>query len=74
MGELQQHILSLSVPERLQLISFIASSISEDAINGISQVPDEWVEEAMIRIQNAKAGNTKTYSWEEVKEQVNGRK
>lgn len=74
MSELQKHILSLSVPERLKLISFITSSIAEETIKGISQIPDEWVEEAMLRVQSSKEGESETYTWEEVKQQINGRK
>lgn len=70
MNELQQNILQLSVPERLQLISFIAASISEEAIS--QTIPEEWIKEANASIDRAMRGEEEVFSWEDVKARVYG--
>ena len=71
MNELQQHILSLSPGERLQLASFILASLSGDELDNDPHIPFAWIEEAQASIALAKQGNTATYTWEEVKAHSN---
>ena len=73
MSDLQQLILQLSVAERLQLISFIASSISERDAEKPFQVPEEWVEEAVTRGENYTSNPEGGQSWKEVQSRVYGK-
>lgn len=73
MSELQKHILSLSVAERLQLASFIISSISEKQVDTTLPIPDGWIQEALMRNEAFELGKTKGYSWEEAKARIHGR-
>ena len=73
MNELQQHILSLSPGERLQLASFILASLSGDELVNDPHIPLAWVEEAQASIIRARQGDAPTYSWEEVKARIYGR-
>ena len=70
MSEPQQRILQLSVADRLQLISFIASSISPETVQTDFQVPDEWVNETLGRDAAFEANPNAAPSWEEVKAKV----
>ncbi|MDX2286083.1 MAG: addiction module protein [Bacteroidia bacterium] len=75
MSALQEQILQLSVADRLQLIAFIASSISPEAVQSAAfEVPDTWVEEALARDAAYAEGNGRGLTWEEVNRQVRGGK
>ena len=70
MQELQNSILQLSVVDRIRLISFIAASISEQAVQ--MEVPEAWLVEAHTRINKAKEGEAPVFSWEQVKNRIYG--
>lgn len=70
MSELQQYILGLSVKERLELITFIASSI--DPVETGQSLSEQWLNEAKERDAKYLAGKSKTYSWQQVKSDLNG--
>ncbi|MEZ4776530.1 MAG: addiction module protein [Bacteroidia bacterium] len=74
MSELQKQILALPVAERLQLIAFIATSISGDEVGHLFTVPDEWIKEALERDEKYKQGKSATYTWDEVKTRIYGGK
>lgn len=74
MSELQRHILGMSISERLQLVSFIISSISEKNVSPTIPIPDKWIQQALMRNQEYESGKSKAYSWEEVKAKINGGK
>ncbi|MEM7655976.1 MAG: addiction module protein [Bacteroidota bacterium] len=70
MKELQQQILQLPPGDRLQLIAFIAASLSTDALNQPFEVPEAWVQEALGRNQSIEIGDKAGLSWEETKAKV----
>lgn len=70
MSELQKHILTLTIPERIRLISFIASSISENDIQENFVTPDSWIQEALERDRLFTNDEQQGYTWEEVKARV----
>ncbi|MEZ4827990.1 MAG: addiction module protein [Bacteroidia bacterium] len=75
MSALQEQILQLSVADRLQLIAFIAASLSPEAVQSAAfEVPDTWVEEALARDAAYVEGNSRGLTWEEVNRQVRGGK
>lgn len=74
MSELQKQILALPVTERLQLIAFIATSISGEDAGQFIAIPEEWILEAQKRAEKYKKGKSETYSWEEVKARAYGGK
>jgi len=69
-SELQQYILGLSVKERLELITFIASSI--DPGEAEERLPEQWLNEAKERDAKYLAGKSKTYTWQQIKSDLNG--
>ena len=73
MSELQKQILSLPVAERLRLISFIISSISEKEVNSTIPIPDDWIVQALARNADYESGKTQGVSWEDVKKRVHGK-
>ncbi len=73
MSTLQQQILQLSVADRLQLISFIASSISPETVQASFHVPDEWIEEALARDAAHEADPSRAQPWDEVKARIYGK-
>lgn len=74
MSILHQQILQLSVADRLQLISFIASSISPETMQESFEVPDTWIEEALSRDAAHAVDPSHAQSWEEVKTRVYGKR
>lgn len=75
MNALHEQILQLSVADRLQLIAFIASSISPETVQSNSvEVPDAWIDEALSRDAAFVQGKSQGYSWDEVKRRVRGEK
>lgn len=70
MSELQKHILTLPIPERIRLISFIAASISENDIQENFVTPDSWIQEAVERDRLFTNKKQQGYTWEEVKARV----
>lgn len=50
MNDLQQHVLSLSPGERLQLVSFILASLSSDELTHDPHIPSAWIKEAQASI------------------------
>ncbi|GAB4422202.1 MAG: hypothetical protein OHK0039_38100 [Bacteroidia bacterium] len=71
MNALQEQIMQLSVADRLELIVFIASSISPEAVQSAAfEVPDTWVEEALARDATYAGNNNRGLTWEEVNRQV----
>lgn len=70
MSELQKHILTLTIPERIRLISFIASSISENDIQENFVTPDSWIQEALERDRLFTNDEQQGYTWDEVKARV----
>lgn len=73
MNELQQHVLSLSPGERLQLASFILASLSSDELTHDPHIPSAWIKEAQASIALAKQEIAPTFTWEEVKARIYGR-
>lgn len=74
MNTLQEQILQLSVADRLQLISFIAESLSPEAVQSTFELPAAWVEEALARDAAYASGRSQGYTWDEVKDRVHGKK
>ncbi|MEL6847470.1 MAG: addiction module protein [Bacteroidota bacterium] len=70
MSDLQRYILSLPVSERLELVAFIISSISEKEVDATIPIPDEWIQEALSRNSRYQAGESKGFSWEEAKARI----
>lgn len=73
MSELQKHILTLSVAERLQLASFIIASISEKQVDSSLPIPEGWIQEALARNNDYESGKAKGLSWEEAKSRIHGK-
>ncbi|MEM6344651.1 MAG: addiction module protein [Bacteroidota bacterium] len=71
MSELQQYILGLSVKERLELITFIASSIDPSVTE--QRVLEEWITEAKERDAKYLSGKSKAYTWDQIKSELNGK-
>jgi putative addiction module component, TIGR02574 family len=62
-----KQIRKLSVEERMQMVEAIWDSIAEDATSEGLRIPEEEKKEILKRLEAFKAGDQKTYSWEEVK-------
>lgn len=74
MGKLKKLLLALPATERLHLAAFILSSLSPNEVDDELDVPQAWIDEALAETEKMIQGNVKTYTWEEVKQQVNVRK
>ncbi len=75
MNALHEQILQLPVADRLQLIAFIASSLSPEAVQSAAfGIPDVWVEEALARNKAYSESSSQELTWEEVNRQVRGGK
>ena len=70
MEQLQQQILDLTPAERLRLIAFIASSLSEEAPPDTFEVPEAWVQEALARNEALESGKTEPITWEAIKARI----
>ena len=64
-----KEILDLSVAERILLVETIWDSITHDSLDSL-KIPDSHKAEMLRRYDDYKAGNQKTYSWDEVKAYV----
>ena len=72
MEQLQQQILALSPAERLRLIAFIASSLSDEALPDTFEVPEAWVQEALARNEALTSGKAEPIAWEAIKARIYG--
>jgi len=62
-----KEIRQLSIEERILMVEAIWDSIAEDTTPKGLEVPDEERVEILKRYEEYKAGNQRTYTWEEVK-------
>ena len=62
-----KEIRKLSVEERLSLVESIWDSIADDTNPDGIAIPEAEKAEILKRFNEFKAGNQKTYSWDEVK-------
>ncbi len=74
MGKLKELLLALPASERLHLATFILSSLSPSEVDDELDVPQAWIDEALAETEKMIQGKVQTYSWEEVKLNVNARK
>jgi putative addiction module component (TIGR02574 family) len=61
-----KEILELSVPEKIILVETIWDSIAQNPTSPL-KIPESHKEEILRRYEDYKAGNQKTYTWDEVK-------
>ena len=62
-----EEILKLSTAERILLVEKIWDSVSHENID----ITKQQTEELERRLERFKSGNTKFYSWDEIKQTIN---
>jgi putative addiction module component (TIGR02574 family) len=63
-------IRQLSVSERILMVEAIWDSIEEDSLTGSIPISEEQEKELEKRIARYEAGDSKTYSWSELKKRL----
>jgi len=72
MQKLKEAVRSLSTQERILFVQYVLDTVAQDTDieNGGEALSDDWKEELEKRSASYKNGESKTLSWEEVKEKL----